>query len=180
MHAPSGAAAAVINRLTTEIDELHCKCNALKRSLGQAPAQPESEAKQVKQQHARPEEALKALRDAKAAELQMLTLRQCGASTRHCHGSSSRSGPGDRFNLQLLYSMCDCLQQQQKALKAHAERQESLQRENRELRGVGRRPASAAPSGAWADTANGGAATGNGGSVNVACRSRPASAAASR
>ena len=41
--------------------------------------------------------ALMQLRDAKASELQLLALRCCGHSTRHCHGAARQ--PGDRFNV---------------------------------------------------------------------------------
>lgn len=121
--------------LQADIDSLHSKCNELRQSLGH-PTTLESEARAlVKDGGSRPgtEQALLQLRDSKASELQLLSLRCCGRSTRDCHGAVT--GPsGSRFNLKLLLAVADCMSTQGKELAEHTKRHEALQRENRALR----------------------------------------------
>jgi hypothetical protein len=123
---------SAVSKLSSEIDELHARCNALRRTLGHATT-PASDVGALKQQHTKPEAALMQLRDAKVSELQLLALRCCGHSTRSCHGGAPRQ-PGDRFNLALLFAVADCMCQQQEQLKCHKQRSEALQSENRALR----------------------------------------------
>ena len=121
--------------LQADIDSLHSKCNELRQSFGH-PTTLESEARAlVKDGGSRPgtEQALLQLRDSKASELQLLSLRCCGRSTRDCHGAVT--GPsGSRFNLKLLLAVADCMSTQGKELAEHTKRHEALQRENRALR----------------------------------------------
>jgi len=124
-----------LTSLQADIDSLHSKCNELRQSLGH-PTTLESEARAlVKDGGSRPgtEQALLQLRESKASELQMLSLRCCGRSTRDCHGAVT--GPsGSRFNLKLLLAVADCMSTQGKELAEQTKRHEALQRENRALR----------------------------------------------
>ena len=125
---------STLSNLQSDIETLHARCNVLRRKLGHTVV-PDSEAKKVMSSTSRQgvELALLQLREAKATELQMLSLRCCGHSTRDCHGSSS--GPlGSRFNLRLMLSVADCMLQQGKELQVFSGRHETLQRENRTLR----------------------------------------------
>ena len=94
----AAASLAAISRLTGEIDQLHERCNKLRRTLGHA-QQPSTDVATVKAQHTHPEVALTQLRDQKASELQLLALQCCGHSTRQCHGANAPKRSGDRFNL---------------------------------------------------------------------------------
>lgn len=132
---------AHIAKLTAQIDELHQRCTQLKRSLGHSQVHEETDVAMLRKTHSQPEAALLQLRDAKASELQLLALRSCGHSTRNCFSNGARQ-PGDRFNLQILMAVADCMQAQQLQLKAHNERYEKLLHENRALRDLAKAPSS--------------------------------------
>ena len=136
-----------MSKLTSDIDALHNRCNTLRRKLGHA-QQPATDVAALKQQHSRPEAALMHVRDQKVAELQLLALRCCGHSTRHCHGANAPKQPNDHFNLALLLAVTDCMSQQSSELRGYSQRHEALQRENRALRESAGIAAPSVPSGA--------------------------------
>ena len=138
---------SAMTKLTSDIDALHNRCNTLRRKLGHA-QQPATNVAVLKQQNSRPEAALMHVRDQKVAELQLLALRCCGHSTRHCYGANAPKQPNDHFNLALLLAVTECMSQQSSELRGYSQRHEDLQRENRALREGAGIAAPGVPSGA--------------------------------